>query len=159
MKLFTVGYEGCDIAEFAKGLKKKGIDCIADVRKNPVSRKPGFSKKRMAEELEKVGIEYLHFPGLGVPSSWRKEAKAKIITREKMFKDYVRKVLPIHQEEIETLKELIKKHNIALLCYEEDCTDCHRSFVAKEVQHRTRGKVTIVNLDIKPSGSKRLMAS
>ncbi len=103
MKLFTVGYEGSDIEEFVAGLRKSGVTHLADIRKNPVSRKKGFSKKRMAEQLALVGIEYTHWPSLGVPTLWRKEAKAKLITREKMFKDYVKKVLPEAADEIDEL--------------------------------------------------------
>lgn len=153
--LYTVGYEGQDIDEFVAGLKKHGIKQLADIRKNPVSRKRGFSKKRLAEKLAEVGIEYTHWPTLGVPTLWRKEAKVKRITREAMFKKYVQKVLPAHTEEISNLMKLIPKSRLALLCYEADSTDCHRHYLVKEMQSLKKMKVVNITLETQP---KRLMA-
>ncbi|KYG65602.1 hypothetical protein AZI86_00545 [Bdellovibrio bacteriovorus] len=151
-KLFTVGYEGCDINQFVAGLKENGIEHLADIRKNPVSGKKGFSKKRLAEELAKEGIEYTHWPSLGVPTLWRKEAKAKIITRDKMFKDYVKKVLPEVSEEIAELKKLILKKKLVLLCYEADESDCHRHYLVQEMQKKK--KIKVVNLVLKPESPR-----
>ncbi len=75
MKIFTVGYEGQDIQDFVDFLAKNKITIIADVRKNPVSRKKGFSKNKLAESLATQKIGYMHLPNLGVPSAWRKKAK------------------------------------------------------------------------------------
>lgn len=142
--LWTVGYESCEIDEFVLGLKKKRIQLIADVRKNPVSRKPGFAKSRLAAKLSEAGIEYLHMPNLGVPTEWRKMAKAEIITRAKMFKDYQKKILPTASEDISLLKSLMKKSRVAVLCYEANADDCHRKFVAEKVAPKTK----IINLDM-----------
>lgn len=49
MDLFTVGYEGLEIDDFTKFLKRHRIQLVADLRKNPVSRKRGFSKHKLAE--------------------------------------------------------------------------------------------------------------
>lgn len=42
--VYTIGYEGIDLEQFIDIIKKNHIDTIIDVRKNPVSRKKGFSK-------------------------------------------------------------------------------------------------------------------
>lgn len=148
--LYTVGYEGSHIDEFVAELKKHGISHLADIRKNPVSRKRGFSKKRLAENLAEVGIDYTHWSSLGVPSLWRKEAKAKIITREKMFKDYSKKILPKQQEEIDELIKLIGKNNLVLLCYEAEASDCHRHYLVQEILKKK--KLKVVDLVLKPEG-------
>jgi uncharacterized protein (DUF488 family) len=141
MKVFTVGYEGYDIDDFVKYLKKRGVKLIADLRKNPISRKKGFSKNKLAENLRARNIDYRHLPGLGVPTHWRQQAKAEQITREKMFQDYVKQILPAAKVELKELKELASQGGLALLCYEKDYKDCHRYFVAK----RLRGiKVTVI---------------
>ncbi|KYG69997.1 DUF488 family protein [Bdellovibrio bacteriovorus] len=149
MKIFTVGYEGCDIDEFTEGLKEKGVTHVVDIRKNPLSRKRGFSKKKLAEELAKKEIAYTHMPGLGVPTLWRKQAKTHLITREKMFRDYVKKVLPKQQEEILELLKLGKKKGLTLLCYESDASDCHRRYVAEEMDRHQKGKLKVENLVLK----------
>ena len=87
MKLYTVGYESCDIEDFTEFLRKHKIRQVADLRKNPVSRKKGFSKSRLAENLALKKIDYLHLAALGVPREWRKLAKEEKITRKKMFSD------------------------------------------------------------------------
>jgi uncharacterized protein (DUF488 family) len=150
MKLYTVGYEGCDIDEFTTALKKKGVRQVADLRKNPVSRKKGFSKRLLGEALAKKKIEYIHVPGLGVPTEWRKKAKEEVITRKKMFHDYVKKILPKQPEDIEALKSLMRKKGLALLCYEAEAADCHRHFVAQEIVRTTKGKVDVVDLEVRP---------
>ncbi len=154
MKLYTVGYEGCDIEEFTTALKEAGVTQVADLRKNPVSRKRGFSKRLMGEALAEKKIEYLHLPGLGVPTEWRKLAKEELITRKKMFKDYVQKILPKAQEEIAVLQKLLKKKGLALLCYEADASDCHRHFVAEEMIRTTKGKIIIDNLQVRSDEPK-----
>jgi uncharacterized protein (DUF488 family) len=155
MKIFTMGYEGCDIQEFVDFLHRKKIQEVVDVRKNPISRKRGFSKSKLAESLAARKIDYLHLVNLGVPSAWRKQAKAKVITRKKMFADYVKKILPRDQEEITELLQLAKKKRLALLCYEADAEDCHRHFVALEMKKKAAGKLQIVDLHFAPSTSRK----
>jgi uncharacterized protein (DUF488 family) len=154
MKLFTIGYEGSNIEEFTESLKKQKIHTVADLRKNPVSRKKGFSKRLLGEALHEKGIDYVHLPGLGVPTEWRKKAKEEIITRKRMFSDYVRKILPKQQDDIAALKKLMKKKGLAILCYEKDAGDCHRHFVASEIVRQEKGKVKVVNLDVHPQNAK-----
>lgn len=152
MKLYTVGYEGMDIEDFCEAMIKNKIQLILDLRKNPVSRKKGFSKRLLAENLQNFKIEYQHLGGLGVPTEWRRQAKEELITRKKMFRDYVKKILPQQGEEIEHIRKLIKKKRVALLCYEADACDCHRSFVADEISKGEKSNFSIRNLEILPAG-------
>ena len=154
MELYTVGYEGLDIDEFTVFLKKKKIQVIADLRKNPVSRKKGFSKHKLAEQLKLKKIDYAHFPALGTPSAWRKLEDQGKITRKKMFEEYVDKIIPQGEKEIETLRQMLREKRIALLCYEADATDCHRSFVAQEIFRLEKKKLEIV--DLVPVNTKQL---
>lgn len=146
MELFTVGYEGLDIDEFTSFLKKKRIQLIADIRKNPVSRKKGFSKHKMAAALKEKGIDYIHMPGLGTPSAWRKLADKGMLTREKMFENFVEEIIPTHPDEMNELRKLMRQKRMALLCYEADASDCHRSFVAEEIARLENGQVEVVDL-------------
>jgi len=158
MTLYTVGYEGCDIEDFVAFLKKNNISCIIDIRKNPVSRKKGFSKSRLSERLAEKKIDYVHFGSLGVPSAWRKEEKAHLITRRKMFSDYVRKVIPLHEKEILELIEVAKATpRPALLCYEADASDCHRHFLAEKINKIKKVKIT--DLRVLPEEGPRLFRS
>lgn len=147
MKLFTVGYESTSIDQFVEFLAQKEIDIVVDVRKNPVSRKKGFSKNRLAQNLSDKGIEYLHLPSLGVPTEWRRKAKAKIITRQKMFQEYVKKVLPKERKDINLIRKLLREKKTCLLCFETDPSDCHRRYVSDEVR-RLDKKVKVVDLEV-----------
>ncbi len=43
------------------------VNVLVDVRLTPLSRKPGMSKRQLADALTAVGVEYLHLPALGNP--------------------------------------------------------------------------------------------
>jgi uncharacterized protein (DUF488 family) len=149
MKLFTVGYESTSIDQFVEFLAKKDIEIIVDVRKNPVSRKKGFSKNRLAQNLAEKGIEYMHLPSLGMPIEWRRKAKAKIITRQKMFQEYTKKILPKERKDINLIRQLLREKNTCLLCFEADPSDCHRRNVSDEVR-RLEKKLKVVDLEVLP---------
>ncbi len=150
MTLYTVGYEGCEVEEFVQFLKKNKIEIIADLRKNPVSRKRGFSKHKLAEQLAKKKIDYVHYVALGTPTNWRKMEKAGRMTRKKMFELFVEQILPRAQKEVQVLRDLLKEKNTAILCYEADATDCHRSFVADEILRQSKRKIKVVDLQPHP---------
>src|SRR2546426_8286858 len=59
---FTFGYQAHTIRTMLRVMRKHEIELVVDVRQNPISRKPGFSKTRFATLLSKQGIEYLHYP-------------------------------------------------------------------------------------------------
>ena len=47
------------------------MSVLVDVRLNAVSRKSGFSKKRLTQALKDAGIEYVHEKDLGNPQDNR----------------------------------------------------------------------------------------
>src|SRR5579883_475227 len=67
MTVFTIGYEGLDIDAFMSLLAEHDIETVVDIRELPLSRKPGFSKKALANVLNLSGIEYVHMVELGCP--------------------------------------------------------------------------------------------
>ena len=71
MTIFTIGYEGLDIDSFMSLLAMCGIDTVVDIRELPLSRKPGFSKKSLANVLNLSGLEYVHMVELGCPKPVR----------------------------------------------------------------------------------------
>lgn len=152
MKIYTIGYEGSDIEQFVATLKKNKIKSLIDIRKNPVSRKKGFSKNKLAQALVPEGIRYFHFGELGVPSAWRKEAKAEIITREKMFKKYSKEILPGSQEKIDEIIQIAKKGRAVLLCYEKDAHDCHRHYLTEKMSKQIDLQVIDLEIVEVPSG-------
>ncbi len=49
--LFTIGYEGLSQKEFIATLAAAKVRIVFDVRELPLSRKPGFSKRGLADAL------------------------------------------------------------------------------------------------------------
>lgn len=156
MKFYTVGYEGTSIEEFTAFLAKEKIQRIADLRKNPISRKKGFSKRLLAENLAKKKIEYIHIPGLGVPREWRTKEKAGEISRAEMFRDFASKILPLETENLKLLRKLIREKRTAFLCFEADPTDCHRALVADKILKLEKNKMKRVDLRLHDEDTKGL---
>ena len=130
--IYTLGYEGTDVQQFITTLLRAGVEVVADVRAVPLSRKKGFSKKRLSERLACAGIEYLHFADLGNPRHGREAAKAGNIT--KFHRVYLKHLSTIHaQTALKQLAELCTSRAICLLCFEREPTDCHRTLIASEL--------------------------
>ena len=75
-ELLTIGYEGTTSAEVLALLRASGVKLLIDVRAVASSRKPGFSKTRLAAGLQEAGIGYLHLQGLGTPKEGRQAVRS-----------------------------------------------------------------------------------
>lgn len=129
---YTVGYEGRAVEAFVEGLVARGVEVLVDVRELPVSRKPGFSKSKLARHVSEADIEYLHLRSLGSPRDSRRRLKESgdfdSFSRE--YTDHLR----MNAEDVELLLELILGgKRAALMCFERDHTRCHRTLLAQEL--------------------------
>lgn len=106
--LYSIGYQGIEVATLIEALKTRDITILVDVRSKPFSRKPGFSKKVLKEALEKAGIDY----------RWLGEALGG-------FAD-------ILEEDIRGLARWQKKYSACLMCFERDPKTCHRDYEIAE---------------------------
>jgi uncharacterized protein (DUF488 family) len=132
MELFTIGYEGMTIKDFVQCLLKWKVNVVADVRLNPISRKPFFSKTALIRELASNGIDYLHFKELGTPQSLR---TALMATGDytKFMMEY-RKYAAKKAGVLNNLLNLVKSKKTALMCLEKDAEKCHRSVIAMMIK-------------------------
>lgn len=126
-ELIVVGYEGQTISEFLRSLCSREVEAVLDVRANPISRKPGFSKTVLEERLKEVGIKYFAFPRLGIPSFFRKRYSERL----ELLDFYERVILPNVQDEIVRAAKICREYRSVLLCVEADSQQCHRSRLAK----------------------------
>jgi uncharacterized protein (DUF488 family) len=132
-KIYTIGYEGTDIGRFIETLLHVGIDRVVDVRAVPISRKKGFSKNKLAEQLQAAGLGYSHIGELGDPKPGREAAKAKRF-------DEFRRIYGSHlskapsQAAIRVLSEQAKSESVCLLCFERDPATCHRRLIAEAME-------------------------
>jgi uncharacterized protein (DUF488 family) len=144
--LFTIGYEGSSIDHYLCRLLKNNVSVLVDVRKNPLSRKHGFSKKSLQSYLEKVDIQYYHLPELGIKSSLRKNLNGKQ-SYEKLFDDYVATILPAQGSALEKIKELLfKHHRIALTCFEAEYQMCHRHKITELLESDSNLDIPIAHI-------------
>jgi len=126
--LFTIGYEGKSIELFMNTLIKNDVRLLCDVRKNPLSRKLGFSKAKLAHISEMVGIRYVHIPELGINSD-KRAVLDTVEDYQNLFEDYAKTLyeLSIPLENVYSL--LCENKRIALVCYEKEPHMCHRHVV------------------------------
>ncbi|MCY3853052.1 MAG: DUF488 domain-containing protein [Gammaproteobacteria bacterium] len=133
--LYTIGYESLCVEQYVSRLIEKNVSILVDVRRNPLSRKYGFSKSHLIRITGECGIEYQHIPALGIEGSKRRNLKSRN-DYDRLFNSY-RKSLPHKEVELNRLQDIFGDHpRIALTCFEKDHTWCHRNALAEAVQER-----------------------
>ena len=141
--LFTIGYEGATLADFLRQLKNAGVSVLVDVRELPLSRRRGFSKSSLASLLEEHGIQYMHKRELGAPREIRNGLRdtGDYTTYFKRFNAYLK-------TQGEALEHLVDEcvGAVALMCFERNPKECHRSAVARELGKLT--EIEPVHLDV-----------
>ena len=130
--VYTAGYQQKTIDTFLSGLLAQGISCIIDVRSNPVSRNYGFAGRTLSTLSGKVGLQYKHFPQLGIPSAERKELNSEE-QYVLLFMRYRKTALPREFYSVAQVATLMRTKPSVLLCYEADPSSCHRSHLADAV--------------------------
>jgi uncharacterized protein (DUF488 family) len=142
--VFSIGYEGKTIDTYIDTLLNNGVKVLVDVRNNPLSRKPGFSKTAFRNCLEKAGIKYFHIPELGVPRQYRKDLGSKE-SYQALFEYYEKEILSQNKESIEKIEKLILEYTcIALTCFEADYLTCHRHKITEYLTNEAN--ITVVHL-------------
>ena len=132
MRIFTIGYEGTTMDEFIAALTRAGVKRVIDVRALPLSRRPGFSKTPLRGALAEAGIDYVHLRALGTPPEGRTAAKrGDRVTLERVYEGQLE--LPEAIVAAEEMKRLAAERPSALLCYERDPGDCHRTLLWQAV--------------------------
>jgi uncharacterized protein (DUF488 family) len=122
-RIYSVGYEGLTVAGLIERLQQSRIEELVDVRANPSSRRPGFSKKKLAESLAIAGIAYRHEPLLGNAFRDVEDFAAAM--------DLMRGHLATGEpaEAVDRLIASADGRRIAVLCLESDQRRCHRQVV------------------------------
>jgi len=131
--LFTLGYEGLSLEKYLNQLILNDVKVLIDVRRNPLSMKYGFSKSQLQRYCENSGIEYLHFPELGIDTEKRQELNTQA-DYDKLFTDYRKNNLPKTIATQNQIFEILKQKNrIALTCFEANINQCHRKHLAEAI--------------------------
>lgn len=129
--LCTIGYEGRTLENYLNRLLRDGVTLLCDVRRNPLSRKYGFSKGTLNQACEGVGIRYEHLPELGIASEERRELHTQA-DYDALFAEYERKSLPHQGKALAKIRAWVEKgQRVALTCFERLPEQCHRHCVAE----------------------------
>ena len=144
--LSTIGYEGRSLEEYLNLLLADCVTILCDVRRNPISRRYGFSKGVLSSCCENIGVKYEHLPELGIASSERRNLNSQS-DYDRLFRKYERKMLPVQTGHVSRIADWINSgERVALTCFELDPVQCHRSSVAGAVLAAMNFKDPVTNL-------------
>lgn len=135
--IYTIGYEGRSPEDFLALLRANDVQQLVDTRLRAASRKRGFSRRALSEELAAGGIEYRHAVALGTPAEMMKERQALGAYDLERYAQHL-DALP---ELLEQTAAGVEGRRVALMCFELDPATCHRTVVASRLARLTGGLV------------------
>jgi uncharacterized protein (DUF488 family) len=146
LQILTIGYQGVSLDNFLNTLKSASVQLLLDIRELPISRRKGFSKSALCAALEATGIGYVHERALGSPRAIRHQLREDgDLTR--FFSDF-REYLTTQRALLDSLAHTTTGA-MALMCYERDHAECHRSVVAAALAKRARASVQHLSVPLR----------
>lgn len=144
--LATIGYQGRSLEAYLNLLLENSVTVLCDVRRNPLSRKYGFSKSTLSKACEGIGIRYEHLPELGIDSEERRDLKTQA-DYDALFACYERHDLPKQGRSLKKIRDWIENgERVALTCFEAQACQCHRHSVAKAIEQMKGAPVEVRHL-------------
>ena len=129
--VMTIGHSTHTLGKFIGLLQAHAVARVVDVRTIPRSwHNPQFNKDSLPDSLKKVGLSYVHMPGLGglrhaMPDSinmgWRNASF-------RGYADYMQTME--FKQNLERLIQMAKQKQLAIMCAEAVPWRCHRSLIA-----------------------------
>jgi uncharacterized protein (DUF488 family) len=130
-RIYSIGYEDMSLAGLVECLSQSRVSVLVDVRLNPSSRRPGFSRRPLAQALADVGIDYVHEPLLGNPADNRDgfrrgDAEAWGRVEQRLVNE--------GSEALDRLVTRARGQRVAVLCVERDGARCHRRAITNRAR-------------------------
>jgi uncharacterized protein (DUF488 family) len=130
-RIYSVGYEGLSLDALVERLAGNRVTTVVDVRLNPISRRPGFSRKRLETALHAAGIEYIHEKTLGNPPENRDSFRSG---DGEDGRARMRAILANGASDaLQRVVDLASNGRIAVLCVEREPQRCHRDVITAAV--------------------------
>jgi uncharacterized protein (DUF488 family) len=124
----------------------QSVRVLCDVRRNPISRKFGFSKRQLQKALAGLNIDYVPMPELGIDSKRRLNLNGPD-DYEALFDDYRLTTLQTQSAALARIVQLIHDYGrVALTCFEADQAQCHRGCIADTLKQRKDFRHRVVHL-------------
>lgn len=141
--IYSVGYEGTPVEALVERLARLEVSLLVDVRLQPWSRRPGFSRKELGLALALGGIEYVHEPLFGNPPENREPLRqgdpaALHVMRERLEAK--------GEVALEKLVREARYRDVAVLCVEREASRCHRRVITDLARDRVVPGLEIVDL-------------
>jgi uncharacterized protein (DUF488 family) len=135
--IWTIGHSTRALDEFISLLKYFQIECVADIRSFPGSRRyPHFNKEALEISLHENKIRYIHLQELG---GRRKAHPDSINTgwRLAVFRGYADYIeTDAFKKGIKELEFIAGKERTAYMCSEAVWWSCHRSLISDYLKVR-----------------------
>ena len=135
--LVSIGYEGRSVDDLVNSLLKQDVQVLVDVRLNPISRKPGLSKTALSTALNEAGITYIHHRELGNPKDNRDDFRRGTPESHARFRALLGEEKGAAA--LRHVSELLEDSVVALLCFERDHSECHRTLVVDAIAQQDPG--------------------
>ncbi|MCH7607120.1 MAG: DUF488 domain-containing protein [Chloroflexi bacterium] len=126
----TIGHSNHSLGDFLTLLKKHRADLLVDVRSHPRSKYANqFDSPGLGEALEQAGIRYLYLGdelgGRPRDSHYYDSAGYVLYGKLAQSDDFFRGLVRLRGE--------LPRHRVAIMCSEEDPTNCHRRLLVGRV--------------------------
>jgi uncharacterized protein (DUF488 family) len=133
-RLLTVGHSNHPVERLVDLLRLHAVTVVADVRSQPYSRfAPQFNRENLLPAVIHAGLRYLF---LGEELGGRQIGKITSLQDRLAAYEQV-STAPRFQHGLAQLLEAAECETIAILCAEEDPTECHRRvWVARALRER-----------------------
>jgi hypothetical protein len=144
--MYTIGYEGVSLEDYLNKLISIDVKVLIDVKNNPVSMKYGFTQGQLSNACSKVGIDYVHFPEVGIKSEQRRDLSSQE-DYDLLFDLYRGECLPKTIDTQQKILTLIReKGRIALTCFEANVCQCHRKHLAEAITRLPEWHYELIHL-------------
>lgn len=133
IELYTIGHSNMPVDEFLVLLRANEIQTLVDVRSSPYSQYTSqFDRENLHLKLEDVGMEYIFAGGAlgGRPKDPTCYKSGRVPDGKANYLELVDygevAKRPWYQDGIGQLLDLASVNRVAVMCSEEDPSDCHR---------------------------------
>jgi uncharacterized protein (DUF488 family) len=144
LTVYLVGHSNVSLESFLSLLQRHSIQSVGDVRSAPYSRwVPRFNRYELKDAVERAGIRYLY---LGEDLGGRPEGDE--FFDERGYALYYRvPAAPFFAQGLERLAGEAALHRTAVMCSEEDLTNCHWHLLIGRVLDRRGPRVLHIRDD------------
>jgi hypothetical protein len=153
--IYTIGHSNHSIDVFIALLRQHGIDVLADVRSSPYSKYcPQFNADVLKVALKNAGVGHVF---LGAELGGRPGA-AEFYDGDGRVLYWKIAETPAFRAGVDRVIHGSQTHRIALMCGEEDPTDCHRRLLVARVLEERGTSVMHIRGDGSVQSEKELAA-